>query len=58
MGNHKGQAISGQFVFERTFKGHECLGSYPSSTEASFQHFLHNVLLRRSRVRYASHFSI
>jgi hypothetical protein len=55
MEGHKGQAISSQFVFKRTFKGQEYLGSYPSKTEATFQHFLHNILLRRTCVEYASH---
>jgi hypothetical protein len=45
MESHKGQAVSSQFVF----KGRECLGSNPSRTEASFQHFQHNTSLRSGR---------
>jgi hypothetical protein len=54
MESYKGQAVSSQFVF----KGHECLGSYPSRTEASFQHFQHNTSLRSGRVEDASHLFI
>lgn len=52
MESHKGQAVSSQFVF----KGQECLGSNPSRTEASFQHFQHNASLREGRAEDASHF--
>jgi hypothetical protein len=55
MEGHKGQAISSQFVFEKTIKGQEYLGSYPSKAEATFQHFLHKILLRRTHVEFASH---
>jgi hypothetical protein len=55
MESHEGQAISSQFVFDRTFKGQEYMGSYPSIIEASFQHLLHKILLRQTRVVYASH---
>ncbi|OFX69089.1 MAG: hypothetical protein A2X12_05040 [Bacteroidetes bacterium GWE2_29_8] len=55
MEGHKRQAISSQFVFEKTFKGQEYLGSYPSMAEATFQHLLHKILLRQTRVVYASH---
>jgi len=51
MESHKRQAVSSQFVF----KGRECLGSNPSRTEASFQHFQHNTSLRSSRAEDASH---
>lgn len=51
MESHKGQAVLSQFVF----KGRECLGSNPSGTEASFQHFLHNASLRSGRAEDASH---
>lgn len=51
MESHKGQAVSSQFVF----KGRECLGSNPSWTEASFQHFQHNTSLRVGRAEDASH---
>lgn len=40
MESHRGQAVSSQFVF--ISKGREHLGSNPSNTEASFQHFQHN----------------
>lgn len=55
MEGHKGQAISSQFVFEKTFKGQEYLGSYPSMAEATFQHLPHKTLLRQARVASASH---
>lgn len=55
MEGHKWQATSSQLVFEKAFIGQEYLGSYPSMTEATFQHFLHKILLRQTRVEYASH---
>lgn len=55
MDGHKGQAISSQIVFEKTFKGQECMGSYPSMTEATFQHLLHKIFLRQTRVVSASY---
>lgn len=60
MESHKEQAISSQFVFLKTFKGQEYMGSYPSRAEASFHHFLHNILqtkivYSRICVGYASH---
>lgn len=53
MEGHKRQAISGQFA--ATFKGHECLGSSPRRTEATFQPLLHNIFLRKTCVANASH---
>lgn len=55
MGNHKRQAISSQFMFKVTFEGQEYIGSSLCRAEASFQHLLHKVLLRRIRVVSASH---
>ena len=54
MEGHKGQAISSQFVFNKTLKGQEYMGSYPSMAEATFQHLPHNTLLRQDRVASAS----
>lgn len=51
MESHKGQAISSQFMFKWTLNGQECLDSYPSKVEASFQHLLHNSI----HAVYASH---
>lgn len=51
MESHKGQAVSSHF----TNKGQECLGSNPSWTEASFQHFQHNASLLSGRAEDASH---
>jgi len=51
MGSHKRQAISSQIVI----KGQESLGSNPSWTEASFQHFQHKASLRSVRAEDASH---
>lgn len=42
MEGHKRQAISSQFAFNSTFKGQECMGSYPSKTKVTFQLLLHN----------------
>lgn len=55
MEGHKGQAISSQFLLKKAVEGQEYLGSYPSTTEATFQHFLHKTLLRQACVEYASH---
>jgi len=55
MESHKGQAISSQFVFERTFEGQEYICSCVCRTEASFQLFLHKALLRQVRAGNASH---
>jgi hypothetical protein len=56
MEGHNWQAISSQLMFEKTFRGQEYLGSYPSMTEATFQHLLHKILLRQTRAAYASHY--
>lgn len=44
MEGHKWQAISSQFAFAFciTFKGQECMGSFPSKSKATFQLLLHN----------------
>ncbi len=55
MEGHKGQAISSPYMFERTFKGRECMGGYPSWTEATFQHLVHKILLRAVCALNASH---
>lgn len=44
MEGHREQAISSQFVFLQAFKRQEYMDSYPSWTEASFHHFIHNNL--------------
>lgn len=54
MESHRGQAVSSQFVF--ISKGREHLGSNPSNTEASFQHFQHNTSLRSGRAKDAPPF--
>lgn len=55
MEGHKRQAISSQFVLEKTLEGQEYMGSYPSMAEATFQHLPHKTLLRQARVASASH---
>jgi hypothetical protein len=55
MEGHKVQAISSSLMFERTFKERECMGNYPSRTEATFQHLVHNILPRRACALNASH---
>jgi hypothetical protein len=54
MEGHKWQAMSSQFVSARAFKGRDCLGSYPSRVEATFQHLPHDTLGAQARVVHAS----